>query len=490
MKRRRLSMSSKDPSKFFFVFLCFFCVGIFMSVSFPLSPLFFICAGIGACVTFGVSVYTKQTHHFLFSLLVFFSIILGGLRLQMSLSSENTHIPHGVVTGVVVNNPSDKPYGQSFVFLSDQNEKVLVKNSSQLRVVYNDTLKIDITCTTPKNFETDLGSTFDYVTYLKKDHIYAVCDTKHTTFISHTKSPLQTLYRFSNFIGDQIQSVFKSPHDAFIGGVLVGDKTNISNDIRNDFIKTGTIHILALSGYNIAIIALFFQYIFIRLFRKKIALTLSGVSVLLFVAMTGFMASAIRAGLMALIVIFAQFTYQKYSALRALLFVSLVMILFDPFYLLYDSSFHLSFLATFGVVVLSPLIHVYLHNIPNNTFRATVSTTLGAYLMTFPYLMYFFKGLSLVGIFANILVLPFIPLLMLVSTGSLVISFVSFPLSFVPSVLTDFLSQGILSLIHLCAQVPFGYVSTFISKWVCALLYVGIFFVMYRLQKKVGERAL
>ncbi len=488
MKRHRSFMSLKDPSKFFFAFLCCFCLGIFLGVYFSLSIFFFLYAFIGTLFAFGVSVYTKQTHSFLFSLLVFFSIILGGLRLQMSLSSENTHIPNGVVTGVVVSNPSDKSYGQSFIFRTNHNEKLLVKNSSASHVTYNDTLEIDVTCTTPKNFETDLGSTFDYVTYLKKDHMYATCETKHVTFISHTKSPLQTLYRFSNFIGDQISDVFKSPHNAFIGGVLVGDKTNISNDIRNDFIKTGTIHILALSGYNIAIIALFFQYIFIRLFRKKVALTFSGISVLLFVAMTGFMASAIRAGLMAIIVIFAQFTYQKYSALRALLFVSFVMVLFDPFYLLYDSSFHLSFLATFGVVVVSPLIHVYLHRIPNNTFRGIVSTTLGAYLMTFPYLMYFFQGLSLVGIFANILILPFIPLLMLMSTGTLLISFISFPLSFVPSVLTDYLSQGILSLIHLCAQVPFGYVSTSISQWVCVGLYVGIFYMMYRLQKKVDLR--
>ncbi len=412
----------------------------------------------------------------LFSLLVF-------VRYNMVVQKYSTRIPTSPFVGKITSNPVDKTYGQSFIFSTIHNEKVLVKNTTDTSFVYNDMLRIDATCSKPKNFETDLGNTFDYITYLKKDHIYSICDAHKIDFLDHKKSIIQTLFRFSDMIGGQIRTVFASPHNAFIGGVLVGDKTTISNSIRNDFIKTGTIHILALSGYNIAIVSLFFQYIFSQLFRKKIALGFSAVAIITFVAMTGFMASAIRAGLMALIVILAQYTYQKYSPIRALLFVSAVMVLYDPFYLLYDSSFHLSFLATYGVIVLSPVIHMYLHKIPGNFFRTTVSTTLGAYIMTLPYLLYFFNGLSFVGIFANIVILPFIPLLMLVSTIALGMSFISVSFAFVLTSVTEYISHFILASIHLFARIPFGYITTSIPLWICLGLYGLIFYLFFKFKK-------
>jgi competence protein ComEC len=401
----------------------------------------------------------------------------------MVVQNDTLVAPRTPFTGLVVTNPVSRSYGQSFELVTDNHAHVLIQNRTVNMYVYGDVLRIDATCKKPKNFETDLGSTFNYITYLKKDHIYFICQTENIDFIKHKKSIVGRLYYFSNYIAGQIERTFSSPHNAFIGGVLVGDKTNISNSIRNDFIKTGTIHIIALSGYNIAIIALFFQYIFIRLFRKKIALLFSGIAIIIFVAMTGFMASAIRAGLMALVLILAQLTYQKYSPLRALLFVSCMMVLYDPFYLFYDSSFHLSFLATYGVIVVSPIYENYLIRLKNRTLRSTLSMTLGAYIMTLPYLLYFFEGLSLIGIIANMIILPVIPVFMFMGAIALGMSFLSLELSFIPSTLTEYISQGILSCIHFFARIPYGYIPIHISASVCIGLYAIIFYWIYTRKK-------
>lgn len=484
-------MSLKDPSNLFFISFFSFCSGIFLGAHFSFSPTFFVGALGLSLVSASLYSFFEKKYRALFLIFVFLSVVLGNLRLHMVDDDIGHKKPGASITGRVTTNPVEKFYnqspGQSFEFKTDIGQKLLIRSTSENIFVYNDRLKLEADCSTPKNFETDLGSTFDYVTYLKKDHIYFICETNQAELLSHKKSAITTLYAFSNKIGTQIERAFKSPHNAFVGGILVGDKTTITPEIRNDFIKTGTIHMLALSGYNIAIVALFFQNLFSFFFRRKTTLILSGLSVILFVSMTGFAASAIRAGIMALIVIFASFTYQKYSAARALFFASFLMILFDPFYLLYDSSFHLSFLATYGVVVFSPVIAMYLHRIKNKYIRLTVATTLGAYIITLPYLMYFFEGLSLTGIVANIVILPLIPFLMLISALALGMSFISIPISFVPAVMTEYLSQAILSFVHLFAQVPFGYVSTSISVWVCVGLYIGILYGIYYLQKKAGE---
>jgi competence protein ComEC len=205
----------------------------------------------------------------------------------------------------------------------------------------------------------------------------------------------------------------------------------------------------------------------------------------LFVAMTGFMASAIRAGLMALVVIIAELGYQRYSPLRALIFVSILMVLYNPLYLLYDSSFHLSFLATYGVIAISPLLERYLTFVPHGVLRTTVSTTFGAYIMTAPYLMYFFQGLSIVSIIANVIILPGIPVLMLVSSVALGVSMASPLFAHIIVRVAEYISQTILAIVHTFSRVPFGYIPTSISIWVCVGLYGLIFVSFITLKKKV-----
>ncbi len=136
-----------------------------------------------------------------------------------------------------------------YIFIiTSKNQKVLVQNRGQELFEYDDKATLQVICSRPKNFETDLGGTFDYVRYLKKDHIYAQCQFEKGTV--HTRQPsfMKTLYLFSNRLSNRMDALFKTPHDNFIAGVLVGDKTDIAPEMRNDFIKTGTIHILALSA--------------------------------------------------------------------------------------------------------------------------------------------------------------------------------------------------------------------------------------------------
>lgn len=482
------SMSIKNPSTLFFLIATTLVLGIFLGATFGLSLLFFVLAFSSSLLCAFVLFLLGSKHIFLTVILAFISCIVGNLRYQMVLGQYDTSIPKKTITGQIISNPQDKSYGQSFVFITSKNQKVLVQNRGQELFEYDDKATLQVICSRPKNFETDLGGTFDYVRYLKKDHIYAQCQFEKGTV--HTRQPsfMKTLYLFSNRLSNRIDALFKTPHDNFIAGVLVGDKTDIAPEMRNDFIKTGTIHILALSGYNIAIVALFFQKFFYLFFRKKGALLFSAIAVILFVAMTGFSASAIRAGIMALIVIIAQLSYQPYSALRALFFASLLMILYDPFYFLYDSSFHLSFLATYGVVVFTPYFEILFKRLPTRFLRLTIATTCGAYIITLPYLLFFFTGISVFSIVVNSLVGPLIPFVMLGSAITLTLSLISLSFAYTATLLTEWVSSLILSLIHLFATIPFGYIPVSVSWAVCMLLYGLVFYLLYYFKKKYDSK--
>jgi competence protein ComEC len=153
--------------------------------------------------------------------------------------------------------------------------------------------------------------------------------------------------------------------------------------------------------------------------------------------MTGGSSTAIRAGIMATLALFARMTGRNYDLGRALLLAGVSMIILNPFLLVYDVSFQLSFLATFAVIFLAPRIEKYFLWVPKHfELRDIVSVTCAAYIFVFPFILYKMGNFSLVALPANILILPFIPLTMM--------------LGFI---------TGFLGLIYYVLAVPFGYVS-------------------------------
>jgi competence protein ComEC len=478
-------MSIKDPKNFFIIVFIFTIFGI-LSVSFlkNIKVYILLCFFILFLFYLVYSVLNYK-NKFLAVLTVFISIILGSFLYLSSQKKFLTDFVKGERVGFIISNPKVTEFGQSFIFKTNKNEKVLVNIYSKQSLEYKNILKLDLKCKRPENFETDLNTIFDYKRYLKKDNIYNICSSNKVTIVSK-KPVFQTfLYRFSDGLSKKIRDIFLVPHSEFVAGVLLGDRANIPKDIRKDFTKTGTIHVVALSGFNIAIVALFFERLFYLFFRKRGALILSSLSIILFVAMTGFLSSAIRAGIMALIVILAKFSYQKYSPIMALFFASFIMIILKPNYLLYDSSFHLSFLATLGIILLSPVFDTYFKFLKYKTAISTISTTLGAYTMTLPYVMYFFSGVSFIGILANIIVVPLIPILMLFGFIALILGYVSFDISYIFVFITETISKFILKIINIFSSFSFSYSNVDVGLIFVFTAYFLIFYFIFKNKKLV-----
>ena len=125
---------------------------------------------------------------------------------------------------------------------------------------------------------------------------------------------------------------------------------------------------------------------------------------------------------MAILALIARATGRNYDVLRALILAGIFMILLNPYVLVFDVSFQLSFLATIGVIFLAPRIEKYFTWITKKfQLRDIVSVTCAAYIFVFPFILYKMGNLSLVALPANVLILPFIPFTMLLGfiTGGL-----------------------------------------------------------------------
>lgn len=484
-------MSSHNISNLFIYGSFSFLLGILL-YGFGVQGIFvYISAlGIGFLIAF---IYKLQNNGNQTIILFFitFCFLFGALRFYSSSIKDVSFVKKdGVFLGTIVNNPKKTTYGQSFIVKNSENGFVFLRNNSPEKFTYGDTISFLINCSVPKNFTTTIGTEFDYKNYLKKDHILSLCQASSVTLKERLHFSIRrTLYDFSNAINRQLERIFVEPYAGIISGILMGNRSSISQDILTDFTKTGTIHLLALSGYNIAIVTYFFQKIFEFLFKRKIALTLSALSVVSFVLMTGASASAVRAGIMVMILILGKLFYREYQSLRALYIALVIMVFLNPYTLLFDVSFHLSFLATFGLIVLEPLLRKTFSFLLYKPLILFFSTSFAAQIMTLPYVLYVFQSLSLSSFIANIVVAPLIPILMFLGFISLFLSIpsqiFSTPLVFV----TEYIVKVVLKIIHLFSTITNGFfVFEYVPLFAPIFLYILIFWLLYEKHKIIAQQ--
>jgi competence protein ComEC len=170
---------------------------------------------------------------------------------------------------------------------------------------------------------------------------------------------------------------------------------------------------VALSGYNVTIVAEWIMKFFAFL-PGAWAFSAGITGILLFVIMAGAGSTAVRAGTMAILALVARATGRTYDVARALVLAGVFMILVNPFVLVYDVSFELSFIATVAVIFLYPKLEKYFHWVPDKwKIREAVAITFSAYIFVLPFILYKMGNLSLVALPANVLILPLIPVTMM-----------------------------------------------------------------------------
>jgi competence protein ComEC len=283
---------------------------------------------------------------------------------------------------------------------------------------YGDEISVSGKLEKPENFTTDQGKNFDYVNYLRKDGIYYVMNYAGVEVISnsHGNKIKSTLFFIREKFLEKMNLSIRSPENLLMGGLILGEKSAFSEELRQSFVNTGTIHIVALSGYNITIVAEWFMKLFSLLpfVSQNLAICMGILAILFFIIMTGASSTAIRAGVMATLVLVARATGRNYDVARALMLAGVVMIALNPLILVYDVSFQLSFIATVAVIFFTPKIEKYfLWVTPHFKLRDIVSVTSAAYIFVLPFILYKMGNLSIVALPANILILPFIPFTML-----------------------------------------------------------------------------
>lgn len=299
---------------------------------------------------------------------------------------------------------------------------ILVRLTNDYDLAYGDPVRVRGRLETPAEDED-----FSYREYLLRQGVHSVLLTNNITLLprGEQRSPFWAfLYRLRASLYKEVNTLFPQPEAALLNGILLGIESDIPDDIQQAFKDTGTAHIVAISGFNIAIIAALFVTLFSRLFGKNYGSLLAILGIIFYTLLVGASASVVRAAFMGSLALVAHQFGRRNLAFNALFVTALLMSIWDPF-VLWDVGFQLSFAATLGLVLYAQpwqeaVQNFLLRFLPQDTVNAVIGPfsnyfllTFAAQLTTLPITIYHFGRLSLISFIANPFVLPAQPPIMI-----------------------------------------------------------------------------
>lgn len=298
----------------------------------------------------------------------------------------------------------------------NHSKRVIVSTDRFRDVAYGDTIRASGILRSPEPFETETGRTFNYPMYLWAHGVsYEVPFADVVVVDSGKKSAVSALYGIKHALIRGIERAFPEPYAALAEGLLLGEKQSLGPALYDAFVASGVVHIIVLSGYNVALIIHAVLFVALRTV-PRLAYGLAAVFVVLFTIATGASETTVRAAIMALFMMVARVLHRPALALRGLMVASALMALTNPFLVLYDLSFQLSVLATLGLILFSDALARRIPFVPERFgLREIIATTLATQITVLPLLILSIGAVSLVFLPANALVLVPIPLAMLFS---------------------------------------------------------------------------
>lgn len=316
-----------------------------------------------------------------------------------------------------------------------------------------------------------------------------VYSANKTSFKIYTPPP-------KNIFVKEIDQVLPEPQASLLDGMLFGVKATMPKDFFSALKRTGVLHIIALSGTNISILVATVYTTLLVICNRKTAILFSILTIALFINFVGVSPSVLRAGIMAILSLIAQYFGRQYWGLLSLVITGILMCSVKP-NLIVDLGFQLSFMATLGMMLLAdsskkPNPRDLRSKIPGirlgigSMITKNLRITLAAQIFTLPIILANFGELSFVSPLTNLLVAPVVPFITNWGMAAAILLVLLKPVGILLSwVLWLFLSYFIL-VIKLTGQIPLASINLPKINWITgAVYYLIVFYLILRKKVKI-----
>ena len=280
---------------------------------------------------------------------------------------------------------------------------------------------------------------FNYRRYLARQGIHTLIRHGQLHLLAHNQaSPWPTaIYAVRTWASRQLNTLMPQPYAALANGMILGIESGIPDALYDDFNRTGTSHVIVISGSNIALVSGLLWLILSQIWRHRrgVVVLLTLVGIVVYVVLVGADPAVTRAGIMGGLLVVGMALGRQSMAIVSLFLAGIAMLLGNPL-ILWDVGFELSFMATLGLILLSgPWLQAWhqhtqtwMPSLARRWLGEGLIVTLAAQTTTLPLLVIYFGRLSLLSLAANILILPVQPLILIAGGAAIPLAEVFFPL--------------------------------------------------------------
>ncbi|MCI0450670.1 MAG: DNA internalization-related competence protein ComEC/Rec2, partial [Chlorobi bacterium] len=344
---------------------------------------------------------------------------------------------------------------------------------------------------------------FDYGKYLKMhdvDAVFIAFGFDKIERIGHTEPSFlksKIIYPIKDYSIKVIDKLVGGDEGEYLKGLVLGERSNISQEIKENFVNAGVAHIIAVSGLNVAYVALIIwavlMFVPVKHSYKNIIII---IFLFLYMGITGSVPSIVRATIMASVFLIAQIIERKPNAYNIVAFAGLVILIYDPRQL-FDAGFILSFTAIFSIIILYPKLNEWLRKMKwyanldeEKIFGKSVKWilllflgTFAAQLGTLPISSMMFNKVSVVSLAANLFAIPLSNLALALGFIMIIASTFSSWLASIFAAVNSMIMHYQLEMIEFCAKLDFAFVETYFVDYLFMAVYFIVLALLYGISK-------
>ncbi len=492
--------------------LCLFCIALIIGIIFSnyFSSFFIICLSI-SFILIAISAFqrkiSKINFYILIGVVLFYS--LGAFQvyyfnnIKINELSDYTDKPveiHGYVYSLPEIKDDKVIYRISTQWIKNKGESHKIKSIILLTTLKDKNLKIidygsqvivKGKLNIPRGQTNPMG--FDYRKYLAQNGISATVFARYYNISIEEGINENILVKTGFLIRERIVNVIKASlpqqQAGLLNGMLIGYRKDLSDEVEKAFSDAGLTHIMAVSGANIAFIVSPLVFLFKKLKIKRLFANLIIIFILiLFVFVTGFEPSVLRAVIMGIVILAGQIIRRDTDIYTSISFAAILLLVMNPLNL-FNIGFQLSFGATLSLVL-------FYKNIKNKIsikylpkfLSDTIAATLAAQVGVLPITVYFFNKVSVISIISNIIVVPITELITIIGSLMAVLGQINILFSQVLGYINLVFLSFVLYVTKITSEIPFATIQlTTPSILLIIIYYIGVlFFLWYKPAKRVA----
>ena len=444
---------------------------------------------------------------FLFLAILFFSVWRYGASLPEKTPDKIWYYNNQNVTarGYIADEPDIRESSQKLeIAVSAVKEfpnrqisgKILITTNLYPEYKYGDELEFSCDLKQPEEYKG-----FAYDRYLARYNIYSVCYYPKINLTQPSPSQgegiisatignwfYKKIFELKEKLSSLIDLGMSEPESSLARPIVFGGQQGVEENTKQDFQRLGLTHIMAVSGFNVSILAAIVMTVLlaIRLNRQR-AFYVAIIFLVAYIILVGLPASAMRAGFMGFLVLWALKLGRFNKITNSLVLTAAIMLLINPKLLRDDVGFQLSFLAIAGLIYVYPIFEAFWIKIKLPRLKGVSDAlliTLAAQVFTLPVLAYNFSQVSLIAPLANLAVLWVLPILTILILIALPLSWIMPGLSFIFFLPSLILTKYILVAVEYLAKIPYGYMEIdYVPYGLIIAYYFVVIFMVVKLQK-------